>query len=251
MEGLAMMINEETRRKLHEMSLDEMVAALEIQSQQQSCLTLTFEERFQLLVDYAYQEKYTNKVKRLIKMARLRFPQATVDDIYYTERGLDRQAMLGIASCQFMKNLTNLIFHGFTGSGKSYLACAIGREACKQAYRTCYIRMPDLLQLHSEASITPSGPAKLLKKYAGYALLILDEWLIDDLMPQQEHFLFELIKRRYIEGSTVFCTQYRTEDWHARLGGGIHADAIIDRIIHNSIKVYAGDVNMREKQFKQ
>lgn len=246
-----MMINEETRRKLQELSLDEMVKALEIQSQQQSCQALPFEERFQLLVDYTYQEKYTNKVKRLTKMARFRFPQATIDDIYYTERNLDRQRILGIASCQFISSHTNLIFQGFTGSGKSYLACAVGRESCKQGYRVSYIRMPDLLQLYAESSITPSGAAKLLKKYENYPLLILDEWLINDLTKQQEHFLFELIERRYTEGSTVFCTQYRIEDWHDRLGGGIHADAIIDRIIHNSIKIYAGDVNMREKQFKQ
>ena len=155
------MVNEETRRKLQELSLDEMIKALEIQSQINSYQTLSFDERFRLLIDYTYQEKYINKVKRLMKMARFRFPQASIDDVYFTERGLDRQQILGIASCQFVKTHTNLIFHGFTGSGKSFLACAIGRESCKQGYRTCYIRMPDLLQLHGEASVTPSGPAKL------------------------------------------------------------------------------------------
>lgn len=86
----------------------------------------------------------------------------------------------------------------------------------------------------------------MLKKYEGYSLLILDEWLLNDLTQQQEHFLFELIERRYTDYSTVFCTQYKLDDWHARLGGGIHADAIIDRIIHNKVQVYAGDINMRE-----
>jgi len=245
------MVNEETRRKLQELSLDEMIKALEIQSQINSYQTLSFDERFRLLIDYTYQEKYINKVKRLMKMARFRFPQASIDDVYFTERGLDRQQILGIASCQFVKTHTNLIFHGFTGSGKSFLACAIGRESCKQGYRTCYIRMPDLLQLHGEASVTPSGPAKLLRKFERYTLLILDEWLITDLTPLQEHFIFELMERRYTDTSTVFCTQYRSEDWHDRLGGGIHADAIIDRIVHNSIKIFAGDVNMREKQYRQ
>lgn len=243
------MINEETRRKLQELSLDEMVKALEIQSQQKSCQSLAFEERFQLVVDYTYQEKYTNKVKRLTKMAKFRFAQASVDDIYYTERHLDRQKILGIASCQFIGSSTNLIFQGFTGSGKSYLACAIGKEACRQGYRTCYIRTPDLLQMHDEASTITTGVSKLLKKYESYPLLILDEWLIDDLTQQQEHFLFELIERRYTDRSTAFCTQYKVEDWHLRLGGGIHADAIIDRIVHNTIKVYSGDINMRQKQF--
>ena len=111
------MINDETRRKLQELNLSEMINALEIQSSQQTCQTLSFEERIQLLVDYTYQEKYTNKVKRLVKMAKFRFPQASVDDIYYTERNLDRQKILGLSSCQFISTSTNLIFQGFTGSG--------------------------------------------------------------------------------------------------------------------------------------
>lgn len=126
-----MTINDETRRKLEELSLGEMIHALEIQSGQQSCLTLSFEERFQLLVDYTYQEKYTNKVKRLVKAAKFRFLQANIDDIYYTDRHLDRNRVLGIASCQFISSCTNIIIDGFTGSGKSYLGCAIGKEACR------------------------------------------------------------------------------------------------------------------------
>ena len=70
--------------------------------------------------------------------------------------------------------------------------------------------------------------------------------MLDELTQQQEHFLFELIERRYTDHSTAFCTQYKLEDWHTRLGGGIHADAIIDRIVHNKVQVYTGDLNMRE-----
>ena len=240
------MINDETRRKLEEMGLGDMLHALEIQATQQSYLSLSFEERFQLLVDYTYQEKYTNKVKRLIKLAKFRFPQATIDDIYYTERKLDRNKVLNVASCQFLSNCTNIIIDGFTGSGKSYLSCAIGKAACQQGYRTRYIRMPDLMQMHDEATTTVTGVSKLLKKFENYTLLIIDEWLVDDLSRQQEHFLFELIERRYTDTSTVLCTQYRIEDWHNRLGGGIHADAIIDRLVNNSIHIYSGDLNMRQ-----
>lgn len=240
------MINDETRRKLEEMGLEDMLHALEIQSTQQSYLSLSFEERFQMLVDYTYQEKYTNKVKRLIKLAKFRFPQATIDDIYYTERNLDRNKVLNVASCQFLNTCTNIIIDGFTGSGKSYLSCAVGKAACQQGYRTRYIRMPDLMQMHDEAATTVTGVSRLLKKFENYTLLIIDEWLVDDLSRQQEHFLFELIERRYTDTSTVLCTQYRIEDWHNRLGGGIHADAIIDRLVNNSIHIYSGDLNMRQ-----
>ena len=102
------------------------------------------------------------------------------------------------------------------------------------------------MQMHDEAATTVTGVSKLLKKFENYTLLIIDEWLVDDLSRQQEHFLFELIERRYTDTSTVLCTQYRIEDWHNRLGGGIHADAIIDRLVNNSIHIYSGDLNMRQ-----
>ena len=90
------------------------------------------------------------------------------------------------------------------------------------------------------------GVLKLLKKYSNYKLLILDEWLIQIPTEEEQHFLFELIERRYDEGSTIFCTQYRDEEWHSRLGGGILADSILDRVVHRTVRFYSGDINMRE-----
>lgn len=171
-----MMINNETRRKLEELSLSEFIQALELQEKEPTYQTLSFEERLQLIVDYTYQEKYTNKVKRLSKMAKFRYPQACIEDIYYTDRQLDRNKILSLSTCQFMNTNTNIIIDGFTGSGETFLACALGKSACKLGYRTRYIRMPDLLQLHDEAATTVTGVSKLLKKFEGYTLLIIDEW---------------------------------------------------------------------------
>ena len=158
----------------------------------------------------------------------------------------DREKMLRLATCQFMETHRNVIFQGFTGSGKSWLACCIAKEACKRKYRTRYIRMPDLLTLYEEASVSKTGVSKLLTKWSNYDLLILDEFLLNDLTQPEQLFLFELIERRYDKASTMFCTQYRMEDWHTRLGGGVHADAILDRIVHNVEVVYAGRLNMRD-----
>lgn len=85
-----------------------------------------------------------------------------------------------------------------------------------------------------------------MKKFSNYKLLILDEWLLDDLSDEEQHFLLELIERRHDCSSTIFCTQYKKEDWHSRLGDGVHADAMMDRIVHNAIWVYADNINMRE-----
>lgn len=240
------MINEETRRKLRELSLEEMIAALDIQASDTRYSTLPFDERIKMMVDYVYQEKYTSKVKRLMKGARFRIPAADIHEIYYVDRHLDKEQLLALSNCQFISDAKNIVFRGFTGSGKSFLACALGREACKKGIRTRYIRLPDLLMEWEEAQTQPHGVPKLLKKYSNYTLLILDEWLIQIPTEPQLHFLFELIERRYDESSTIFCTQYKFEDWHARLGGGILADSIMDRVVHRTIPVYSGDLNMRE-----
>lgn len=233
------MINEETRRKLREMSLENMISVLDIQDADMAYSSLTFDERIKLIVDYTYQEKYNNKVTRLITQAKFRIPAAELNDVFYSERGLDKQLFLELGTCQFIRNNSNIIFQGFTGSGKSYLACCMGKQACKQGIRTRYIRVPDLLMLRDEASAVRQGTVKLLNKFSGFSLLILDEWLFDELSDEDLHFLFELIERRYDTSSTIFCTQYKLENWHARLGGGILADSIMDRIVHKAASVYA------------
>jgi DNA replication protein DnaC len=183
-------------------------------------------------------------------MARFRLPKADVSSIHYTGRGLDRNGLHELSACQFIDNHSNVIFQGFTGTGKTFLACALGKQACKKQIRTKYTRLPDLLLERDESGITPRGVAKLLKKYCPYKLLVLDEWLFEDISSDEQHFIFELIERRHDAAATIFCTQYRQDDWHARLGGGVHADAIMDRIVYNAVWVETGTMNMREYRSK-
>ena len=175
------MLSEETRRKLREMNLGELVEALDLQKTQPEYLALTFDERMNIAVDYTYSAKYNAKVHRLISAAKFRIADAALVNVYYEKRGLDKDLILNLGNCGFIEKNQPVVFNGFTGSGKSYLACAIGRQACMQGYRTRYIRIPDLMQLLSEASLDVHGRAKLLKKFSGYRLLILDEWLLNDM----------------------------------------------------------------------
>jgi len=240
------MINEETRRKLREMNIGEMTTALDIQEQDPSYIALTFDERLQMAVDHLYQEKYNGRIQRLITQSRFRIPTADMTGVIYKGRGIDQNAILELSTCQFISRNSHVILQGFTGSGKTYLACALGKQACKQRIRTRYIRLPDILMEHDEARLVPKAKTRLLKKYCGYGLLVIDEWLLEDISDEEQHFLFELVERRHDAASTIFCTQYRKADWHARLGGGIHADAIMDRIVHNAVWIETGDLNMRE-----
>ncbi|WIK65512.1 ATP-binding protein [Globicatella sanguinis] len=240
------MINSESIRKLRQLDLEPLVSALEMQELENDSLTLTFDERLQLAIDYLYQEKYNKKVHGLIKRANFRLPEADVTSIYYEKRELKQQVIQELARGNYLHRYRNVVFQGFTGSGKTYLACALGKEACKLEVRTRYIRLPDLLVERDEATLKPSGMKKLITKYSNYGLLILDEWLLEDLSDEDLKFIFEITEKRYQSGSTIFCTQFRKSDWHQRLGGGVHADAIMDRIVHNSVWLDAGQLNMRE-----
>lgn len=245
-----MMLNNETRRKLRELNLEEMIQLIDQQQKHAQTVTQTFEERFEAIVDHVYQEKYNQKVHGLIRRAKFRIPNADVTGMYYEQRKINRNQFQELSTCRFIENNMNVIFAGFTGSGKTYCACALGKEACKLGIRTRYIRLPDLLVERDEASLVTKGVTKLINKYANYDLLILDEWLLDSLSEEEIHFIFELVERRYDTSSTIYCTQFMKKDWHQRLGGGVHADAMMDRIVHNAVWYDTGDKNIREYEAK-
>ena len=251
------MINDESKRKLRELNLAELIDALELQQSQPETLRLRFDERMQRAIDYVYQEKYNGRIQRMIKSARLRFPQADTHDIYYDGRGLDKQLLDDLFSCQYVSYHQSIILQGFTGSGKTYLACALGKQACalgKQAclnqIKTKYIRLPDLLMEYGDATLITGQQKKLLAKYGKIPLLIIDEWLVSDISDAELFFLFELMERRSDNTSTIFCTQYKKEDWIIRLGEGIQAEAIVDRYAHTAFWIETGAMNMREYSAK-
>lgn len=239
-------IGSETKRKLREMGVGSLVDAFDRQDESLA-LGIPFGERVSLVVDEAYTTFNQAKVEGLIRRAGLRYPDAELRRLdLLEERGLDRGMIAQLGTCTFIDRRQNVVFQGFTGSGKSYLGCALARAACQHRYRAHYIRMPDLEEIWASAADRPGGKEKFLRKYASFKLLVLDEWLLDPPDEALRSMLFELIERRYDDASTVFCTQYAKKDWHQRLGGGVHADAIMDRIVHNAIWVETGSVNMRE-----
>lgn len=241
------MINEETKRKLREMKMDEIVEILDIQQQDINTITLPFDERIQRIVDYVYQQKYNKRIQNLIKMARFRFPKADIYSIDYTGRGFTVSLIQELSTASYISTHTNIICQGYTGSGKTFLSCALGREACNHMRKVRYIRLPDLLMAYDDnRNMGNSYVKRLLNRFARYDLLIIDEWLMEDLSEEEEHFIFELIERRYDSTSTIFCTQYRRDDWLTRLGSNVHAEAITDRIVHNAIWIEMGNRNMRE-----
>ncbi|HKM07425.1 MAG TPA: ATP-binding protein [Sphaerochaeta sp.] len=245
------MIDDETIRKLRELKLPEMVEILHRQENDVAYTCMPFDERIQYVTDYVYQLKHDGKIKRLIKTAKFRFPNAEISSVYYEKRGLDKRLLLELGSCAFIRRNHNIVCSGFTGAGKTYISCAIGKQACKYGYKVKYWRLPELLEDFCLQSSKLEGRRKLIRKLQSCDLLILDEWMSSSLDDAQIAFIFELIESRYQNGSTIFCSQFAPEEWLSKLGGGPQADAITDRIVHDSVFFGSGDLNMRETIGKQ
>ena len=172
-------IDSETTRKLREMGVTSLVDAFETQDDTLT-LGMVFEERIKLAVDDAHATFSHAKVEGLIRRAGLRYPNADLRRLDMLEqRGLDRGVIAQLGTCQFIGRQQNVVFQGFTGSGKSYLGSALAKQACQHRYRAHYVRMPDLEETWAASRGKPGGKEKWLRKYAAFTLLVIDEWLLD------------------------------------------------------------------------
>ena len=157
-----------------------------------------------------YQPK-NNRLKRLIRSAELEQTDACIARIdYISGRKLNKELIGRLATCEYIAEYRNIFITGATGSGKTYMACAFGMEACRQYFTVRYIRLPDLL-LELEAARNTGNFAKVLCKYTKPLLLIIDEWLLLKLSESESKNLFELIHKRRKKSSTIFCSQIREE----------------------------------------
>lgn len=248
------MINNSTIDKLIEMRLTAMSDAFRQQMSDPRMKEISFEERFGMMVDIEYSKRKNNRLNRLIRNADFDQPDASIMDINYTSgRRLNKDLIRRLSSCDYISENRNIFITGATGSGKTYMACAFGMEACKHHYKTQYIRLPDLL-LDLEYSRREGNYKKVMTKYANPILLIIDEWLLLKPTSTEQKDIFELLHRRRKKSSTILCSQYRPEGWYEQLGGGDSplSDAILDRIVHDSYKINiesidpSKDFSMRE-----
>lgn len=242
------MLTENTITKLQEMHLSAMAKAFKEQLTNPSMAGMSFEDRFGLLVDHEWTARKNNHLKRLIKNACLAEPNACVEDIeYHADRNLDKSQIARLASCDYITEHYNVMLLGATGSGKTYLACALGIAAVRNFLTVKYIRLPELL---TELAIARGNGTyrKVIQQYKKPALLILDEWLLYPLKETEARDLLEIAESRYKKASTIFCSQFDVPGWRDKIGDPILADAICDRIVHDS---YAIVIDCKESMRKR
>ena len=241
------MLTENTVTKLHEIRLGVMAEQFKQQTLNPAMNELAFEERFGLLVDAEWAARKSNRLKRLIKNAGYAISSACVENIaYHADRKLDKVLVSRLACCSYLHENHNVIIMGAAGVGKTYLACALGIAASRNFFTVKYTRLPDLFSDLAVAR-TDGTYRKAIKHYSNAKLLILDEWLIYNLSETEARDLLEIIEARHNSGSIIFCSQFDVDMWHAKIGEPILADAVCDRIAHNSYPIILSGESMRKR----
>jgi len=236
-----------TLAQLKSLKLDGMARALEEQQTLPASQELAFEDRLGLLVEREIVWRDNRRLERLLRQAKLKQAQACMEDIdYRVSRGLDKRLMVTLAGCDWIRRSQNVLLTGPTGAGKTWLACALGNQACRQGFSVMHVRVPRLLEqlriAHGDGSF-----GKALAQLAKIDVLLLDDWGLTPLQPSERHDLLEVVDDRVNVRATVITSQLPMEHWYAWLNDPALADAILDRLVHASHRIALKGESLRKK----
>ena len=240
-------MRQQTLQHLQQLKLIGMAHAWEKQQEQPALDALSFEERFSLLVDHEITYRSNKRLSNLLRQAKLR-QSACIEDIDYQHpRGLIKSKLAPLLTSDFIHRHHNLLITGPTGCGKSWLACAIGQQACRQGLRVRYWRVSRLLEelriAHADGSYS-----KCLNQLARMDLLILDDFGLEALKANDRKDLLEIIEDRHQLKSTLITSQLAVKHWHEHIGEPTIADAILDRLMNRAYKLELKGESMRKAE---
>jgi len=240
------MLNQQTIEKLHLMKLAGMAVALQEQSAQPDMDRLSFEERFGLIVDRQWTWKEDYRMQRYLKNAKLKL-NACIEDIdYKSPRGIDQSVIMKLITCDWIKKHQNIIVTGPTGVGKTFIACALANKACREGYRSFYIRSPRFSYQMALARGDGSY-GKTINKLSKAHVLVIDDLGLAPMTDTERRDLLEVIEERHGHASTIVVSQLPVDHWHEQIGDPTIADAMLDRLIHNSHKIALKGGSLRKK----
>jgi DNA replication protein DnaC len=241
---------QQTLDKLYQMKLNGMVDAVKEQLANPAVSTLSFEDRFAMLVDRQWDLKESRGLARRLQTAKLK-QQAAIEDIdFLTHRGLNKAEILSLAECNFINARSNIIVTGPTGVGKTYLACAIANKACRLKHTVRYFGCGSLL---SQAALARADGSygSLLTRLKKTELLVIDDWGMYPMDAEAARDIFEILEDRTSCGSTLIVSQVPVENWYDIIGAPTIADAILDRLVHNAYRMEMRGESMRKKLAKK
>ena len=235
-----------TLDSLNRLKLYGMATALSEQMTQSAAAGLAFEDRFGLLVEREALYRDNRRLARLLQLAQLKV-RASLEDIdFRSRRGLDRAQIASLGSCDWIRSTQNLLIHGATGCGKTYLACALANQACRQGLSALYVRAPRLFEelnlCHADGSFR-----KRLAAIAKTHVLIIDDFAISPMGARERTDLLELLDDRVGARATLITSQLPIENWHDYIGDPTLADAIMDRLVHSAHKIHIEGETMRKR----
>lgn len=244
------MILQETLQKMHTLRLHGMIGALEQQMSQPEMASLSFEDRLGLLIDQEWTFRENRKLHYRLKCARFTLKEASVEQIdYQLPRNLSKSVLLSLATSEWVAKQHNVIITGPTGSGKTFLACALAQKACRDGYSALYTRVPRLFYELGLARADGSY-GKLLQRLAKVKVLVVDDWGLSSLEDTERRDFLEILEDRHNHSCTIMASQIPIRKWHDTIGDPTLADAICDRIVHNAHKIELKGESVRKLKAK-
>jgi DNA replication protein DnaC len=231
------MLIEQTLTLLHSLRLTGMAQALDEQRGLPDLAQLSFEERFALLLEREKAARTDRRLTRLLQLARFRVNACVEDLNFRAKRGLDRSVILRLAGGDWIRDHHVTLIVGPTGTGKTWLACALGQSACRQGYTVRYTRLPRLLGEELVRARADGSYGKLLQQLAKTDLLILDDWGLAPLGDRERRDLLEIVEERAGRRATLVTSQIPVEHWHELVGDATFGDAILDRLVHHAHRI--------------
>lgn len=240
-------MNDQTMEKMKTMKLHGMVRAFCTSLESGNAEKCTADELLSLLVDSEWDERYNRKLNRNVKNARFRYRAAVEQINFDTPRDLNKNFVLRLADCDFISKKENVFITGSTGIGKSYIASALGHQACSLGYKVLYEHTSKLFA-RLKMGKADGTYLKEITRMEKQELLIIDDFGIQPLDQQSRTMLMEIIEDRHGKASTIFTSQVPVNKWHEVIGEQTIADAILDRIIHDAHRLELSGESMRKKR---